>query len=190
MERSEIAAQKHKNTKTRKHENTKTRKHKNTRLRLKTQKHMTKFQEKLKELMDEYVNFVYNVTKDFPKQEIYSSVSQWRRCTLSIILNYIEGYARKKSLVQLNFLEISYGSFKESKYLLYFSNKQQFITQADYINGFKLTEEIGKMLWKELFDLENSIKSQKHEKHDNTRLRPAPREERGFRPKCKNAFEF
>ena len=81
---------------------------------------MTEFQEKLKKLMDEYLNFVYKVTKDFPKEELYSSVSQWRRCSLSLILNYIEVYARKKPLVQLNFLETSYGSFKESKYLLFF----------------------------------------------------------------------
>jgi len=45
--------------------------------------------------MDEYVNFVYDVTRNSPKEEIYSSVSQWRRSTLSIVLNYIEGYARK-----------------------------------------------------------------------------------------------
>lgn len=65
---------------------------------------MTDFQEKLKQLMDNYVNFVYEVTKSFPKEELYSSVSQWRRATLSIILNYIEGYARRRLLIQLNFL--------------------------------------------------------------------------------------
>jgi len=119
---------------------------------------MTKFQEKLKRLMDEYVNFVYEVTRKFPKEELYSSVSQWRRCTLSIILNYIEGYARRRPLVQLNFLEISYGSFKESKYLLYFSKSQKFITEDEYNQGLVLAEEIGKMLWKELTDLEKSIK--------------------------------
>ena len=119
---------------------------------------MTEFQKKLRRLMDEYVNFVYNVTRNFPKEEIYASVSQWRRSTLSIVLNYIEGYARKKPLVRLNFLEISFGSFKESKYLLYFSNKQKFITQDNYARGLELAEEIGKMLWKELIDLENSIK--------------------------------
>ncbi len=122
---------------------------------------MTKFQEKLKRLMDEYVHFVYKVTRKFPKEEMYSSASQWRRSTLSIILNYIEGYARKKPLVQLNFLETSYGSFKESKYLLFFSNKQKFITQNDYNEGLRLAEEIGKMLWKELADLESSIKRSK-----------------------------
>jgi four helix bundle protein len=113
--------------------------------------------------MDEYVNFVYGVTKDFPKEELYSSVLQWRRSTLSIILNYIEGYARRRPLVQLNFLDQSYGSYKESKYLLYFSKNQKFITESDYNYGLNLAEEIGKMLWKELTDLENSVKSQKRE---------------------------
>jgi len=122
---------------------------------------MQNYKEKLKKLMDNYVNFVYNVTKSFPREEIYSSVSQWCRSTLSIILNYIEGYARKKPMVQLNFLEISYGSFRESKYLLFFSHKQQFITEAQYNQGYVLVEEVGKMLWTELSSLENSIKQDK-----------------------------
>jgi four helix bundle protein len=119
---------------------------------------VNEYQKKLKGLMDDYVNFVYDATRKFPKEEVYSSVSQWRRSTLSIILNYIEGYARKKPLIQLNFLEISYGSFKESKYLLYFANKQGFITEDDYDKCLKLTEEIGKMLWTEIKNLEKARK--------------------------------
>ncbi len=118
---------------------------------------MTEFQEKLKRLMDEYLNLVYRVTRNFPKEELYSSVSQWRRATLSMILNYIEGYARRKSLVQLNFFEISYGSLRESKYLLHFSKAENFITQEDYDFGFKLAEEIGAMLWTEICSLEKSL---------------------------------
>lgn len=113
---------------------------------------------KLKRLMDEYVHFIYKATKNFPKEELYSSVSQWRRCTLSIILNYIEGYARKKSLVQLNFFETAYGSLRESKYLLYFAKIEKYITENDYNSGFKLTEEIGAMLWTEIVHLERSLK--------------------------------
>lgn len=122
---------------------------------------MTKFQEKLKKLMDEYVHFVYRVTRNFPKEETYSSVSQWRRSTLSIILNYIEGYARRKPLVQLNSFETSYGSLRESKYLLHFSKVEKFISQEDYDYGFKLAEEIGKMLWSEITSLEERIKREK-----------------------------
>jgi four helix bundle protein len=119
---------------------------------------MSQFQEKLKVKADKYVRFVYRVTKEFPRDELYGSVSQWRRATLSIMLNYLEGYARKKPLVQLNFLEISYGSLEESKYLSHFSRQQNFITEADYAIGTNLSEEIGAMLWTEISDLEKSLK--------------------------------
>ena len=119
------------------------------------------FKKELQKKMDEYVCFVYKVTQEFPKEELYSSVSQWRRATLSTILNYVEGYARRKSLVQLNFLEIAYGSFKESKYLLFFANKQGYLTDEKYEAGTKLTEEIGAMLWTEISSLEKSLKSKR-----------------------------
>jgi len=119
---------------------------------------MENYKEKLKRLMDEYAHFVYDMTRYFPREENYSSVSQWRRAALSIILNYLEGYARKKPLIQLNFYEISYGSFRECKYLLYFSYKRNFINEEQYNQGFALMEEIGKMLWTEINSLEKSIK--------------------------------
>jgi len=78
------------------------------------------FPEQLKKKMDEYAHLVYKVTKDFPKEERYGIVSQLRRAALSVILNYIEGFARHKKAVKKNFWEISYGSLKESKYLLIF----------------------------------------------------------------------
>ena len=117
---------------------------------------MNNFQEILKGKMDEYVHFIYRITKSFPKEELYGVVSQIRRASLSIILNYIEGYARRKSLVRLNFLEISYGSFKESKYLLYFSFVEKYLSKDDYAKGTKLAEEIGAMLWKEITNLSKS----------------------------------
>jgi len=79
---------------------------------------MKQFHEELKSKMDEFVRFVYRVTKSFPRDELYGVTGQLRRATLSIILNYIEGYARVKEKVYKNFLQISYGSLKETKYLL------------------------------------------------------------------------
>ena len=115
------------------------------------------FKDILKEKMDEYVHYVYKVTKIFPKEELYGATSQIRRATLSVILNYIEGYARRRSAVQLNFFEISYGSLKESKYLLYFSKKEGYLGDAEYNFGLKLAEEIGAMLWTELSSLEKNM---------------------------------
>ena len=54
------------------------------------------YHEKLKRQMDEYVHLVYRLTRKFPKEEVYGVTSQLRRASLSVILNYVEGYARIK----------------------------------------------------------------------------------------------
>jgi four helix bundle protein len=105
------------------------------------------FHDVLKKKMDEYAHLVYALTKKFPKDEIYGVTSQLRRAALSVILNYIEGYARQRDKVHKNFLEISYGSLKESKYLLHFSSVEGYISISDYNNVSELAEEIGAMLW-------------------------------------------
>jgi len=120
---------------------------------------MNEFQEKLKKKMDEYVHFIYKTTKDFPKHELYGVTSQIRRSTLSVVLNYVEGYARKKPLVRLNFLEMSYGSLQESKYLTHFSLVEEYLINKDYQKANKLVEEIGAMLWTEITNLEKNIKN-------------------------------
>ena len=107
------------------------------------------FHDELKLLMDEYVNKVYDYTKNFPKDELFGVTSQIKRASLSVILNYIEGYARGKNRnkVLKNFLEISYGSLKESKYLIYFSYKRSYLNKEEYDKLLKLSERIGAMLW-------------------------------------------
>ena len=108
---------------------------------------MDSFPDQLKANMDKYVHLVYKITKNFPKEELYGVTSQLRRATLSIILNYIEGFARMKKAVKQNFWEISYGSLKESKYLIYFSLIEGYVDKENYNKAIKLTEEIGAMLW-------------------------------------------
>ncbi len=105
------------------------------------------YHEKLKREMDEYVHFAYALTRKFPKNELYGVTSQLRRAALSVVLNYIEGYARGREKVHKNFLEISYGSLKESKYLLHFSLAEKYLSREDYNKAIKLAEDIGAMLW-------------------------------------------
>ena len=114
---------------------------------------MEKFHDILNRKMDTLVHLVYHITKDFPKSEIFGATSQLRRAALSIILNYIEGYARKKKLVKINFFEISYGSLQETRYLLEFSFKEGWIKEDDYATAKGLGNEIGVMLWR---TIENS----------------------------------
>jgi four helix bundle protein len=105
------------------------------------------FHSVLKSKMDEYAYGVYQITKSFPKDELFGITSQLRRSSLSVILNYIEGYARVGDKQYKNFLMISYGSLKESKYLLYFSKREKYIADKEYEELIKLAEEIGAMLW-------------------------------------------
>jgi len=120
---------------------------------------MNEYQESLKSKMNSLVHSIYRVAKTFPKDEIFGTTSQPKRASLSIILNYIEGYARIKPLVRLNFLEISYGSFKESKYLLHFSLVEKFLNKEDYEKIIKLSEEVGAMLWREIENVRKNTSS-------------------------------
>jgi four helix bundle protein len=105
--------------------------------------------------MDKFVFEVYAVSKKFPRDEMYGMTSQLRRAALSIILNYIEGYARSGDKQFINFLNMSYGSLKEAKYLLYFSQREGYIKIDEYKKMIDLSEEIGAMLWKTITGMKN-----------------------------------
>jgi len=114
-----------------------------------------KFHDVLKSKMDEYVHLAYQLTKDFPKEEIYGITSQLRRAAMSVVLNYIEGYARKRRLVKINSFETSYGSLQESKYLLKFCREVGWVKNAsDREKAVALSEEISAMLWRTIEGLE------------------------------------
>lgn len=105
------------------------------------------FHDQLKDLMDSFVHSVYRSTKTFPKEERYGVTSQLRRAALSVVLNYVEGYARRRPAVYKNFLEISYGSLQEAKYLIEFSKKEGYLQEAEGVTQQEQAERIGKMLW-------------------------------------------
>jgi four helix bundle protein len=114
------------------------------------------FFDQLKQKMDTYVHKVYSVTKNFPREEQYGITSQFRRASLSVILNFIEGYARKRIAVKLNFWETAYGSFQESKYLIGFSYKEGLMDEEKHAELLTIADEIGAMLWRALDSLEKN----------------------------------
>lgn len=107
-----------------------------------------RFHDALKTKTDIAVHKIYKLTRNFPREEIYGVTSQLRRAALSVMLNYIEGFARINNNVYRNFIEIAYGSLKETKYLIYFSYTEKYISKRDYDETMALLEEIGAMLWK------------------------------------------
>ncbi|OGH71699.1 MAG: hypothetical protein A2921_03375 [Candidatus Magasanikbacteria bacterium RIFCSPLOWO2_01_FULL_43_20b] len=125
------------------------------------EKTMTPFQNRLKKLMHQFVKYTYKVSKQFPKEELYSSVSQARRAALSVVLNYVEGYCRRRFKVKLNFYEIAYGSLGETRYLYYFALDEGWITKEGYTEAVKLADEIGAMLWSEIESVEDKADREK-----------------------------
>jgi four helix bundle protein len=99
-------------------------------------------------LSDDLAYRVYQVSKSFPKEEIYGLTSQIRRAALSIPTNIVEGYSRKGDKELSNFINISLGSLAETKYLLYFSHRLGYFKDDHYDNLRNSYDKLGKLLWK------------------------------------------
>src|SRR5512145_1467781 len=56
---------------------------------------------------------IYNMTKSFPKEEVYGLVSQMRRAAVSIPANIAEGAARQTKKEFMQFIHIAKGSLAE-----------------------------------------------------------------------------
>jgi len=111
----------------------------------------------LAEKADRLAHLVYFLTKRFPKEELYGLTSQLRRAATSVPLNIIEGFARRGSRDYRQFLYIAYGSLKETKYLLYFVLKENFLREDECEEALSLAEEIGKILWSSIKTIESKI---------------------------------
>ena len=100
------------------------------------------------ELGDKLAFAVYQVTKSFPKSELYGLTSQLRRAGLSVPTNIAEGYSRRNDKYFKNFLDIAYGSLVETEYLLSFARKLDLLPEEGYNGLMQLIDETGKVLWK------------------------------------------
>ena len=105
------------------------------------------FHQRLKNLIHQYILLTYKSTKNYPVDERFGLTSQDRRAAVSVMLNYVEGYARIKPLVMLNFFETAYGSLKESMYARFLAKELGFIMVEEHQQAFVLGEEIGAMLY-------------------------------------------
>lgn len=66
----------------------------------------------------QFVLNVYTLTKSFPKEELFGLTSQFRRASLSIAANIVEGYSKKGLKDKTRFLNIAQGSLSECQYFL------------------------------------------------------------------------
>lgn len=84
----------------------------------------------------EFVERIYKITADFPREEIYGLVSQLRRAAISYPSNIAEGAARSSKKEYIQYLYISLASLSEIETQLIISKR------LDYLKGNDLFEEI------------------------------------------------
>ena len=116
-----------------------------------------KFHKRLKWLIVQYILQGYKILKKFPKEERYEITSQGRRALVSILLNYVEGYARSKKKVMLNSYEISYGSLQEANCVFFLGVQLGYMSKEDYLKLFKIKEEIAKIEWSTIEGLRTEV---------------------------------
>lgn len=77
------------------------------------------------------VNDVYELSKKFPKKEVFGLTSQMRRSSISIPSNIAEGCGRSSTKETIHFLFIARGSLYELETQLFLANDQKYITQEE-----------------------------------------------------------
>jgi len=87
----------------------------------------------------------YQITSNYPKEEIYGLVSQMRRSAVSIPCNIAEGYRRSRK-EYVHFLRIALGSCSELETLLSLSQDLKFIAESRSRDLYQLQEEVSRLL--------------------------------------------
>ena len=90
--------------------------------------------------------FVYKLTENYPKHELFGLVSQSRSAAVSVPSNIVEGFRRKGKNDTLHFYNIAQLSLEELKYQLLLANDLGYINLEKYREVLGLAEESSKLL--------------------------------------------
>ncbi len=77
------------------------------------------------------VLMIYNVTKLFPKEEMFGLVSQMRRAAASITANISEGFGRQTYKEKIQFYYMAKGSLSELKNFILIAKDVGYLCEED-----------------------------------------------------------
>jgi four helix bundle protein len=91
---------------------------------------------------------IFEITKKFPKEEIYSLTDQMRRSSRSVSINIREGYAKRKyEQVFIRHLNDSLGSSEETRGWLDFAKDCIYITKNEHNRLDDRYDQVNAMLY-------------------------------------------
>lgn len=89
---------------------------------------------------------IYEITKSFPKEELFGLTSQIRRAAASVPSNIVEGKARGSNKEYKRFLLVARGSLEETKYQLLLAKDLKYIDEQKYEDVLNLSKDVGRLL--------------------------------------------
>ena len=84
---------------------------------------------------------IYEVTRKFPREEIYALTSQLRRAAISAPSNIAEGAADRTKKQFYNYLSNSIGSLNEIDTQLELGRRLGYLSKEEYDRTYKLMDE-------------------------------------------------
>lgn len=89
---------------------------------------------------------IYELTKAFPKEEMYTLTNQMRRSSSSISANIAEGFSRKSNKDKAQFYRIAHGSLLETKNFVYLTKRLGYIDYEQEDELVKVSEHLQKQI--------------------------------------------
>lgn len=89
---------------------------------------------------------IYNLTKRFPREELFCLTDQIRRSTISISANIAEGCGSASKKDFIHYLDIAIKSTYETVSHLYIAKDQGYISLSDYTKLYNEAELLSKKI--------------------------------------------
>jgi len=90
-----------------------------------------------------FVLAVYEVSRSFPREELYGLTSQLRRAAVSIPANIAEGFRKQSKIDKARFLNIAEGSLEECRYYVILASDLGYCSQSGL---WDLSDEVARLL--------------------------------------------
>ena len=94
----------------------------------------------------ELVNLVYDLTRKFPKEELFGLTLQVRKAVVSVPSNIAECQGRKSTKEFLRHLSISYGSLLETETQTLIAEMQNLISADESRLVLEKSAEVGRLV--------------------------------------------
>ena len=89
---------------------------------------------------------IYGISKEFPKEEIYSLVDQMRRSAVSVTSNIAEGFGRQGYKEKVQFYYLAQGSLTELKNQLLIAKDIGYLKEKQFSEAASQANDAHKLL--------------------------------------------